>query len=321
MLGAASAHAASFSVLAGGPVGLPGDDIFNPGPLPVPPAVTPGAGLGIEVDGLHYGHRIQGGTIFFSVDAPSVGAAGTGVFAESGGLVFPGDHPADIYVSAGLGGNAQFTDGDGFANPGVGVTIPLGLAEPASFGPGVTEDLDGLDLRLASPTGIVHFSVDAFSAAVIYGAPLSGADVFIAPTVAGYDVPVPAFYAPAPFLGLDMGGFNTDDIDALVIIDPALDGMFTGVGGVDTVLFSLTPGSAAFGIAASPYFGLGPDDVLFADTTGAAGLAIPGFALGLVPGVDNLNALDIVPEPATGVLALVGALFAATSLRRRRFAA
>ena len=73
----------------------------------------------------------------------------------------------------------------------------------------------------------------------------------------------------------------------------------------DYVLFSLASGSAAFGNAASPYFGLNASDVLIATAGGLQGLQLPGIQLGLLP-TDNLDALDVVPEPSVILLLLIG---------------
>jgi hypothetical protein len=143
----------------------------------------------------------------------------------------------------------------------------------------------------------------------------------------------PTLYAGAATLGLDViGGPDSDDLDALALLDDG-DGVFTP--GLDLLLFSVRRGSAIVGTP--DYFGIPIEegDILIDAYTGTGGIApvgsppvvlIAGEWLGLATirsdaitnfGFgDDLNALDVVPEPATLCLLLAGALLVTT--RRRR---
>jgi len=178
------------------------------------------------------------------------------------------------------GANIQVLDGDGTTAP------PLGLIEPnpptpfvppaGVFVPDPGANLDALDIDtptapipLPIPAGTpVFFSLDSgfpdpienplgFFPGPNYGtAPVngvSGSDILMAATGGGAFVP----YAPAGTLGLDMFGFDTDDIDALIVADSgptpgAYDptaGPYSWLGGLtDMVLFSLRRGSALIGV-------------------------------------------------------------------------
>jgi len=220
----------------------------------------------------------------------AIGAAGLEI--AGAGAPGPGDHPADIYNSIGTGGNTLLWDGDGVANPGL--AAPLGLAEPVPGG----DDVDGWDNRLG-PGPAIFFSLDLATAPLVG---FFGADVLLSPAAPAYDLAaVP--YAPAPMLGLDMLGPGTDDLDALVVFDHSgAPGVFDGA---DYILFSLTPGSPSLGLGSgTPYAGFGAEDILIA-VVGGGGMFLPGAALGLAPG-DNLDALDVIPEPSVGLLMLAG---------------
>jgi hypothetical protein len=287
--------ALSFSVDIAGPTVAP-DDIFNPGPVPILPGGTAIPATVAEVNAFSYGHTHFNETIlFFSVDRPSVGAAGA-VLTESSKT--GGDQSADIYSSFIAGSNAQFWDGDGSSAP------PLGLFEPVTS-PG--DDLDGLDLRPSSPTGHIFWSVDPTTSATHPAyAGLSPADIFISPVVPGYSV-LPALFTPAITLGLS----PADDVDALVVID--FDSSLTWSAG-DSIFYSLAPGSPALvGLAASPA------DIIIVTFGGAPFLGLPAPALGLLP-TDNLNALDvIVPEPGlTGMVTAMSVFFLLVLLKRSR---
>jgi hypothetical protein len=286
---AVSAQAQSFSVAPGGPSALPADDIFTPAGPP-PATVFTGNGTG-NVNAFSYGKTIllsQITSYDFSVVAGSVGAGGTAVNAESAG----NDEPADIFNSTGNNNNVLVWDGDGSTGPN------MGLIEQ----PNPSDETDGWDN--GSPqggvgAGPIYYSVDAaFPGAV-------PSDIYVDPTGNGYDT-LGGPYAAAAQLGLNLNG--TDDIDALVVFDYNNNQVFDGN---DAILFSLVPNSPAF-TAGGAYNALGPDDILFVDLgAGTSGLHLSATALGLNPqGGDDLDALDVVPEPAVGgLIALIAGGF------------
>jgi hypothetical protein len=177
------------------------------------------------------------------------------------------------------------------------------------------DDLDSLDVVpvVAIDSGPidgvpdiqVYYSVDIPTAGTI-GA--SGADVL--GSFGGFTF----LYAPAALLGLDGGGPNTDDIDALVVSDPPMGGYAPiAGGGGDYVLFSLAPGSGSLGLPDTCMgIPIEEGDVL-ADAflfTGIGGLVpcilIPEEIINLWPartcglhpfhpGGDNIDGLDFVP--------------------------
>ena len=307
-LGALCAQAATYSIDASGPLRFE-DDLFNPGPGM---AYSGSGAPGIEVNAMSYGRTGQiGSTIHFSVASGAVGAPNTAVNGEATGFTGAagsiGDESADVFSSAGGGSNVQIWDGDGVVafggTPGAPAP-PLGLAEPKA------DNVDAYDARTTAPSlpnlgASIFFSVDPATAAGPYGGS-SSADIFMMPAIPGYSIPPsvpPPPYAAAAQLGLQL----SDDIDALVYFEDGTPGPTAG----DVVFFSLAPGSPTLaGLGASPA------DIL--STSPGAGTPVPfmpASALGLTPG-DDLNALDVVPEPTFSVL-LVLALAAGCALRRR----
>jgi hypothetical protein len=136
-------------------------------------------------------------------------------------------------------------------------------------------------------------------------------------------VPIP--FAPSFTLGLDTLGPHpivgtpfSDSVDALVMWDNGVSGVLEP--GLDYALFSLGPGSASLGALAGL---ISDSDVLFTDFSGLFALYAPASALGLIGdpaggfiprpavgpllAIDGLDALDVVsviPEPASLVLAI-----------------
>jgi hypothetical protein len=287
-----------------------------------------------EVDGISFGRSpstfSSSAGVVFSLDRGSSGVAGTASANEFGFGGGVSEQSSDIFLSALNGTNTLFADGDGVVQAGNPnpAAFPLGTGEFATypFPPGPPPavggaDLDALDLRAnlfapGSPTGRLFFSLDPVSAA-----PFSGGDVLVDPTGGGG---LSNLYANEAVLGILpfplLPGSN--DIDALVVFD---DGDNSFGAGVDIVLFSLAPGSAYLG-QIDPLTGLAiePGDVLIDATsaqvllgtpigTGAAilhtaeSLGLRTVRAGFQSG-DNLNALDVVPEPASVALLAIGAL-------------
>ena len=331
IVAAVQTEAQHFSVAAGPPgsglpspsgllpdnIHVPGGGVFLPGAGPILPLPGPPAPF-IDVDAFSYGRPdfefdlVVG--LEFSVSSLSigpVGLAGTAVAAEAAGAgIGPGDHTADIYgasLTGVPGSNLLLWDGDGAPNPGIAAA--LGLGEP------MLDDVDGWDNNFFQD--LVFFSVDIASAPPAYGTPpFSAADVYLWGLVGPgpYDAPG-AFgvYAPAPALGLDAAGVNTDEVDALAVFD---DGDFIFASATDVILFSLAPGSPAL-LSGGAYAGAAPEDVLIATGLGPGGVFVPGATIGLAPGAD-LNALAvIIPEPFTGLLLLLGLGLFVMQRRRR----
>jgi hypothetical protein len=356
-------------VLTVGAPGPPGPNPAAPGPLPTPgievgavagaPGVIPG-GLGIlsvpfvELDALSYG-RDKGVELLFSVDEFAFGLPGPmppDVFSE--GAAGAAEASADVFRYLGavaptppgpLLGNTAFIDGDGLFPSGA---PGVGLIEPNPPTPGVVPDpgdnLDAFDVDTTSKDliGFIYFSLDSPFVDPVEGPPMnsgtaigngfSSADV-LASTAGG----APVVAIPAAALGLDLAGFNTDDLDALIFDDADASG---GLSAVDTIYFSVRRGSLVIG-APDSAFGvpIEPGDILGLPTAAGAppSLFIAAEALGLATarsgtagpfGADDLDALDL-KEPARvpsigawGLRGLAGLIlaipFAIAWLRRSR---
>jgi len=326
-----------------GVVGTDGGAILVPtppapaiGPLPVPSVFASGGagGLGLagiaEIDALSYGadaftwkHVVW----YFSVDRTASGlAAVPGPSVTTEGSLGAREASADVFKAPGVlsfiqpgvpGTNVGVFDGDGlvgatgFVYPGVGLN-----AEPNPGG----DNLDALDFGdkgTPGPRYPIYFSVDLATANANGVQP---GDVL----VTGSAGAPPALYAPAAQLGLDAAGAGTDDLDALVLIDDG-DGVFSPN---DFLLYSVTPGSAIVGTADGLWgVPITPGDILLPWFTaggvpGVPMILIPAEALGLATtragylSSDNLDALDVIPEPASLVLLAAGGLALLTSKRR-----
>jgi hypothetical protein len=301
IISTAPAQTFSLDALTAGANGVAPDDLLlAPGGAPLlggatglAPPPPPGFPLPpVDVDAISFGHVFPAGHSLvgaeFSVAPGSVGAAGTALSAESGGVGFL-DEPADIYIS-GMGGlNALGWDGDGVPAPGVPLLGPMGVFEPGS-------NVDAWDATPPfgpAPIGPgIHFTVTAFEAAThpIYtGTGATGSYIFFSPPVVGYSV-LPALFATDASLGL----LFLDDIDALVIVDDGSGGPSPG----DTIYFSLTPISPTLGL-----LGASPADILVTSIGGAPSIAVTAASLGMLAG-DDMDALDlvIIPEPASAAL-------------------
>jgi len=267
-------------------------DVLSPGPAVLIPEAAVTAGIvAFELDAVSNGNDapiVQNAPVYFSVDVPSAGAPATAVAAEVAGALGP-DHPGDIYSSLGLGTNTLFRDGNGLANPGLGIAPALGLVEPIG---GMPDNVDAYDRDIG-----VHPVYFSWSPAAAAASP-SPADIVFNPVPGG---PTSLFASEAG-LGLVPG----DDIDALVVLDS--DGSTTFTPG-DFVFYSLAAGSPTLG-GGNPLLpgGAVPADILTSTPLAVPSVAVPAAALGLVAATDNIDALSTqpVPEPSALVLAAMG---------------
>ena len=349
-LASAPARGQTFSIDVNSPEVVVGSE--QPGNLyipaaafgPVVPPVVPPAVLNLnmtgELDALSFGRALNtfstSAAVVFSLDRGSAGVAGTASSNEfnSGGGV--SEQSSDVFHSKLAGTNTLFADGDGVVQAGNPnpAAFPLGTGEFPTypFPPGPPPavggaDLDAFDLRAnlfgpGSPTGRMFFSLDSLSAS-----PFSGGDVLVDPTGGGglsnlYANEFSLGILPIPFLP------GSNDLDALVVYD---DGDNSFAAGLDIVLFSLAPGSTYLG-QSDPLTGVAIEagDVLIDAASAQAILGTPfgtgaailhtAESLGLrtmragFQSSDNLNALDVVPEPASVTLLVLGGL--AATLRR-----
>jgi hypothetical protein len=340
--------------------GPPGPNPPTAGPLPAPGlevGALPGAGgviaggLGIllgangfvEVDALSYG-RDQGLDLQFSVDEFAAGVPGVLPLPEvaSEGSVTAMEASSDVFMYLGLVmptppgpiiGNRITVDGDGFAPLGA---PGLGLVEPNPPTPNMVPDpgdnLDALDIDTAFSDlgGPIYFSLDSAYIDPLEIGPVnsgtaasngfSGADVLW--SFAGG---APALAIPAASLGLDLAGYDTDDLDALSFNDA--DGSGTLTPG-DTLYFSVRRGSLVIG-APDSAFGMPIEegDILMppAGPGLPPALFIAAEALGLGTsrsgtagpfGPDDVDAID-VPEPGFALQLVAGIAFLVAVGRRR----
>lgn len=230
--------------------------------------LVPGANDVIELDALSYG-RDTGRAVRFSVDEWAIGLGGAvnGVIAEQRPPFPVAEAASDTFtyladfVTPGLMGNVQFTDGNGDTWPGVGLIEP-NRATPGQ--PDQGDNLDAVDLNTLTSDlpGTVFLSLDAAfvdplegglvnSGTAIANGFVGGDVIAVIDTVAG---PTPQVFAPANQLGLDLvqgAGRDSDDLDALALSTDG-DGAFNPeIGefndGQDWILFSVRRGSAVIG--------------------------------------------------------------------------
>jgi hypothetical protein len=336
-------------ILTTAPPGPPGPNPLLPGPLPSPGIEVGGAagavgvvpgGLGIlpgffcgtaaELDALSYG-RDAGTTLAFSVDEFASGVAGAPPDVFSEGIGGATEASADAFAFLGavaptapgpVIGNAALSDGDGLAPsglPGSGQIEPNPPTAGALPDPGDNLDAFDADTAVADLSGPIFFSLDSSiidlldppancATAVANG--FSGADVLV--SVAGG---APAVAIPATALGLDLLGFDTDDLDALAFHDA--DGSLSLTAG-DTIYFSVRRGSAVIGTLDSLFgFPIEEGDVLIPVGSGVPpAIFIGAEALGLATlrggtagpfGSDDLDALDVFTPPPPTVVPALGA--------------
>lgn len=84
----------------------------------------------------------------------------------------------------------------------------------------------------------------------------------------------PELFAPAPALGLDLQGPNTDDVDALILFDNGTVGVLDP--GIDFALFSLSPGSQSL-----TSHQITAADLFFTDFKGSFTIFAPDETFGL----------------------------------------
>ncbi|MCY2958807.1 MAG: hypothetical protein NTY35_01480 [Planctomycetota bacterium] len=269
-------------------------------------------------------------TWVFSVSYRGLGVPGfpPDLASESACVDETADVFAGIFVPCGpVGpgptiGNYGYIDGNGLVNAcGTSVYPGLGLIEPTFPG----DNLDALDDDVPDQwlprSTCTYFSLDSGFLDPVFLVPNSGSAV--ANGFVGGDVLVscpscaPAVYASALQLGLDFGGPDTDDLDALALRENGIPGYQRSTtpydwvtGASDMLFFSVRRGSALIGTP-DAFFGapIEPGDVLV--PTGGIG-SPPGIwvsaeTLGLMTmrstaGVisDDMDALDILQEPEPG---------------------
>jgi len=321
-----------------------------PGPglaLPMHPAAVglpPGVPGHVEVDALSYGRdaRLGVGTSdiperiiwYFSVDEWAAGLPGSpmppNIWTE--GAMGSMEASADVFMDVppiGPGplppgpfflGNTDVYDGDGVAPPFP--PLPgLALVEPNPPIPGVPDEgtnVDGLDVDTnTQEPWPVYFSLDSAyvfdfnegtpgTASAIANGPFVGGDVLVSMAPGA----VPAIYAPAFMLGLDLFGPDNDDLDALILwdngngyYDPP-QGPYSWIdGSTNMLLFSVRRGSQVIGM---PDFLWGapiePGDILLPPPGPfmMPGIWIPAETLGLSTQrwtggpADDLDAADLM---------------------------
>lgn len=334
--------------IGGPPIGFPA-----PGPLPPPGTVIPVGALGVfisplgraEVDAMSYGRDARQGQWYFSVDefamglpgapvAPNVTSEGAAGAMEASADVYTGLVPPGPVPPFGVFGNTGLLDGNGmppFGGPGLGLIEPNPPTPGTPFDPGDNLDAVNIDTTVVDIGGPVFLSLDT-----TFGDPIEGpgantgtaaANGFVGGDVLISTGGVLGVYAPAVMLGLDLaaGFVDSDDLDALALNDNG-DGIYTP--GLDTIYFSVRRGSAVIGMPDSIWgVPIEEGDILVPPVVPGAfpGIWVPGEALGLatlrmgvLPGQqfgDDLDALDVVPEPATVSFLILGGL---ALLRRRR---
>lgn len=287
------------------------------------------------------------------VPAPSVTSEGAFGLMEAAADIFLSLVPPFPIPPGPVLGNTGLFDGNGgltpFLGPGLNLTEPNPPTPGAIRDPG--DNLDAWDID-APPAFPVYFSLDSAFLDPLEGFPANsataaangflGGDVIVTPVPGG----PPVLYASAFSLGLDLVlGEDSDDLDALVLAENGLPGYqptagpFSWLAGTDMLLFSVRRGSALVGVP-DGIFGapISEGDVLVPLGPGVIpGIFTPAEALGLAtirtgtaaawPGIDglvahyndDLDALDIVPEPSLSWLLLTVPL--TWRGRRRRCAA
>ncbi|QDV08661.1 hypothetical protein Poly30_42140 [Planctomycetes bacterium Poly30] len=272
--------------------------------------------------------EIEPGQILFSVDEFARGFGG-GPLPNVRSEAMAREAAADVFTTIqnmppgpvgafSPGRNIGVIDGDGlpstsgYAYPGVGLREPI-MVNASPFETG--DNKDAIEYADATFSGL-YYSLDAGFVDPLEGLAHSGsaaANGFVGGDVLrATAIGVPAVYAPAIALGLDLvGGPDSDDLDALIlwdngngVYDPSF-GLYDWVtGGSDMLLFSVRRGSAIIGQPDS-HFGMPIEegDILMPPPMGGGaflpGIFVPAEQLGLLtrrssslPHGDDLNALD-----------------------------
>ena len=311
-LGASSASAVSFTVAPGGPSGLPSEFFYDVvAGVPVAVGGGPGSSLGpgdvidgfsadksaltdfvlcFSVDPASVG-EVAKAPAFFGVNVTTEGAAGN---AQAAGDGFIGTEAfTRAGIVAGAPSLALFNNTVAVNQSPVQKEI-FGLLPVVSPGIPTAAPLDDVIGGGPPMPPALYFTLapgspalGGFLGALCLGSP---ADVFFDPTPAGPGGDEICF---TTFIGL--GLVPGDDVDALVVFDDDMSGTFTGT---DQVLFSLAPGSPSLillGVSPADvltsFVGFGP--VLYAGVMPPAPPTI--HVLGLAPGLDDLDMLELVP--------------------------
>ncbi len=273
----------------------------------------------------------------FSLDEFSTGLPGSASFIQGAAVPGATDVAADVFASTPgvgpilcpslFGTNTLLLDGDGFGPPLPGMPS-LGIPEPILFPlagvPDTGGNLDSLDIDttlLGGPIPTTYFSMDSAFFNPLEGLFNSGSAAANFPGTAGSWVmsstlggPAAPFI-PAPLLGLDLAGPDTDDLDALIYWDngdllyspPVAPFSWSFPVPTDMIFFSVRRGSAVIGLPASgpgpcAGFPIEPGDILMPPF--APGVPpqiwIPAESLGLQTMragylvADDIDALDVV---------------------------
>ena len=230
------------------------------------------------------------------------------------GPLQPGPFPLSTLLV--LDGNGLPTAA-GLRARGLGLIEPIQPGTPADSG----DNLDALSLSLPNPSGVQYYSVDGALLDPFTGingsntaGTLSTSPAAVLRRAPGAAVTV---YATPAQLGLDLEGFGTDDLDALVLADDG-DGVYEpslapndwvqadGTQSKDMLLFSVRRGSRVIGRLDSLFnLPIEPGDIL---TTPVGGLGrpaiyIPAEAMGMrtqrsgAVQADDVDALAVEKEP------------------------